>query len=58
MKIFSMKPGHDGAIALVDSSTDKLLWSYEAEKDNFPRYEAFNPHQLVEAVAQIDEIPA
>lgn len=57
MKIFSMKPGHDGAIALVDTTSEQLLWSYEAEKDNYPRYEVFNPQQFVQAAAEVDVIP-
>ena len=57
MKIFSMKPGHDGSIALVDTEAAKLLWSYEAEKDSFPRYEVFNPHLFVEAAALVGSIP-
>lgn len=57
MQIFSMKPGHDGAVALIDSDQQKLLWSFEAEKDSFPRYEAFNPHQFVEAAGLMDQVP-
>lgn len=57
MKIFSMKPGHDGSVALVDTDSTRLLWSYEAEKDSFPRYESFNPHNLVEAASMLGEMP-
>jgi hydroxymethyl cephem carbamoyltransferase len=57
MKIFSMKPGHDGAIAYVDGDAKQLLWSYEPEKDSFPRYEVFNPHQFVDAASALDSIP-
>lgn len=57
MKIFSMKPGHDGSVALIDTDTRRLLWSFEAEKDSFPRYESFNPHNFVEAASVLDRMP-
>lgn len=57
MKIFAMKPGHDGAIALVDAASQTLEWSLEAEKDSFPRYEAFNPVQLLDAAQLVGSIP-
>lgn len=57
MKIFSMKPGHDGSIALIDGIAGKLEWSYEAEKDSFPRFEVFNPSQFVSAAEQLDVMP-
>ncbi len=52
-----MKPGHDGAVALVDAHAGKLEWSFEPEKDSFPRYEAFNPSQFVFAAEQIGAMP-
>lgn len=57
MKIFAMKPGHDGAVALVDADAGKLVWSLEAEKDSFPRFEAFNPAQMVDAAERLDVMP-
>ena len=57
MKIFAMKPGHDGSIALVDAAAASLQWSFEAEKDSFPRYEVFNPEQLLLAAEQVDALP-
>lgn len=57
MKIFAMKPGHDGSIALVDADAGKLEWSFEPEKDSFPRYEVFNPAQLVYAAEQLGALP-
>lgn len=57
VKIFSMKPGHDGAVALIDTDTGKLEWSLEPEKDSFPRYESFNPSQFLFAAEQMVEIP-
>lgn len=52
-----MKPGHDGAIALVDAASQTLEWSYEAEKDSNPRFEVFNPEQFVLAAQELAEIP-
>ena len=57
MKIFAMKPGHDGAIALIDGEAGKLEWSYEAEKDSNPRFEVFNPEQFVMAAEQVGDMP-
>lgn len=57
MKILSVKPGHDGALALVDAETRTLEWSLEAEKDSFPRYEAFNPVQLLDAAQLLGAVP-
>ena len=57
MKIFSMKPGHDGAIAMVDAERRQLLWSHEPEKDSFPRYQAITPTGLLEAAAMCEELP-
>ena len=57
MKIFAMKPGHDGAVALVDAAAGKLEWSFEPEKDSFPRYEVFNPSQFVFAAEQLGAMP-
>ena len=52
-----MKPGHDGSIALIDASTQQLVWSHEAEKDSNPRFEVFNPEQFVQAAQQLSDIP-
>jgi hydroxymethyl cephem carbamoyltransferase len=57
MKIFSMKPGHDGSIALIDAATGRLDWSYEPEKDSFPRFEVFNPEQFMLAAADVGTMP-
>jgi predicted NodU family carbamoyl transferase len=57
MKIFSMKPGHDGAIAFVDTDSTRLEWSYEPEKDSFPRYDSLNPSLLMETAAITLDIP-
>jgi hydroxymethyl cephem carbamoyltransferase len=57
MKILSLKPGHDGTAALIDSDTQSVEFSYEAEKDSFPRYEAFNPIHFIEVAQRLDIVP-
>lgn len=57
MKIFAMKPGHDGSIALIDAASGTLEWSHEAEKDSNPRFEVFNPEQFVGAAEQLGGMP-
>lgn len=57
MKILAMKPGRDSAVALVDAARARLEWSYEAEKDSYPRFEAFNPEQFLRAAGRLDAIP-
>lgn len=52
-----MKPGHDGSIALIDGTVGKLEWSFEAEKDSFPRFEVLNPTQFVSAAEQLSVMP-
>ncbi|MGI9279479.1 MAG: carbamoyltransferase C-terminal domain-containing protein [Endozoicomonas sp.] len=55
MRIFSMKPGHDGHICSVNDG--KLEYSIEAEKDSWPRYEVITPHVFTRAMELTDEIP-
>ncbi|MER9526381.1 proline dehydrogenase [Mesorhizobium sp. M0292] len=52
-----MKPGHDGAIAALDTSAAELIYSYEAEKDSFARYSTINPTTILEAAGRLDAIP-
>ncbi|MCV6546997.1 MAG: hypothetical protein OIF56_06905 [Cohaesibacter sp.] len=55
MRIFSMKPGHDGHIcSLVDGH---LEFSIEAEKDSWPRYETITPHTLLRAMELSSDLP-
>ena len=35
MLIYSMKPGHDGSVALIDTDTQDLVCSFEAKKTVF-----------------------
>ncbi|CDX24994.1 3'-hydroxymethylcephem-O-carbamoyltransferase [Mesorhizobium plurifarium] len=57
MRIISLKPGHDGTIAALDASAGELLYSYESEKDSFPRYSPINPTTILDAVGRLDAIP-
>lgn len=52
-----MKPGHDGTIAVIDSQNKELVFSYESEKDNFRRYEALTPSNLIQSASQCDYVP-
>ncbi len=53
--ILALKPGHDGQIAAIKDGS--LLFSLEAEKDSFPRYETITPTTVVEAAALLDDLP-
>lgn len=53
--ILALKPGHDGQIAAIKDGC--LLFSLEAEKDSFPRYETITPTIVVEAAALLDNLP-
>lgn len=55
MKILAFKPGHDGAVALVDDG--RLIFSLESEKDSFPRYSDVTPTVVAEAMKHCDDIP-
>lgn len=57
MMIMSLKPGHDGAIAALDASSAELVYSYEAEKDSFPRYSPLTPTTFLDAAGCLDAIP-
>ncbi|WP_171209600.1 MULTISPECIES: carbamoyltransferase C-terminal domain-containing protein [unclassified Ruegeria] len=57
MKIFSINPGHDGSIAGVDANGQRLLFSYEAEKDSFPRNAPVNADTLINAALWFDQLP-
>ncbi|RWO03389.1 MAG: proline dehydrogenase [Mesorhizobium sp.] len=57
MMIISFKPGHDGVIAGLDTSAAELTFSYEAEKDSFPRYSTLTPTTVLDAAVCLDAIP-
>ncbi|MER9470872.1 proline dehydrogenase [Mesorhizobium sp. M0482] len=53
----SFKPDHDGAIATLDVGAAELIYSYEAEKDSFPRYSTITPTAILDAAGRLDVIP-
>lgn len=55
MRILSLKPGHDGAIAMVDDG--RLVFSLEAEKNGFPRHADLTPTALLQALEMAQERP-
>lgn len=57
MLIYSMKPDHDGGVAVVDTDSQELVLAYEAEKDSFPRYSVFNPVTLLDTAHMLDRLP-
>ncbi len=57
MKVLSFKPGHDGTIAGIDTDKKELLFSYEAEKDSYPRSSAVNPDTFIDAATWFKDLP-
>ncbi len=55
MKILSFKPGHDGSVALVENGA--LIFSLEAEKNSFERYESLTPNIVLDAMSYMKETP-
>jgi predicted NodU family carbamoyl transferase len=55
MQFLSFKPGHDGSIALVEDG--RLVFSFESEKDSFPRYSTLDPSVVLESMSHVDKIP-
>lgn len=55
MLTMAIKPGHDGAIAVVEDG--RLLWCLEAEKDSFPRYAQLTPTTLLAVAERLGRIP-
>ncbi|MCC0178536.1 proline dehydrogenase [Waterburya agarophytonicola K14] len=53
--ILALKPGHDGQITAIKNGS--LLFSLEAEKDSFPRYESITPTTIVEAATLLNDLP-
>lgn len=49
MRILGMKPGHDGAVALIEDGN--LVFSLEGEKDSFRRNGGVSPSLLIQAAA-------
>lgn len=57
MSILSIRSGHDGALAGVDSERGELLFSYEAEKDSHPKNAAVTAETFLEAASWFDKLP-
>jgi hydroxymethyl cephem carbamoyltransferase len=55
MRVMGVKPGHDGAAALVDNG--RLVFSLEGEKDGFPRHAVLSPSVLLQAFDMMDDPP-
>lgn len=55
MLILGFKEGHDGAIAAIEDG--RLLFSLEAEKDSFPRYDSLTAEVLLAAARRLDRMP-
>ncbi|MCA1298585.1 carbamoyltransferase C-terminal domain-containing protein [Stappia indica] len=51
----SFKPGHDGHICLVENG--RLVFSMEAEKDSWPRYEVVTPALVQRAMELCPDMP-
>lgn len=55
MLILSFKEGHDGAVVALEDG--ELLFSLEAEKDSYPRYDRLTADLLLRAAARLDRQP-
>lgn len=57
MRVLSIKSGCDGALAGVDAARGQLLFSYEAEKDSFPKNAATTAETFMNAGLWFDNLP-
>jgi hydroxymethyl cephem carbamoyltransferase len=55
MLVVGIKPGHDGAIAVVEDR--KVLLSLEGEKDSFARHAAVSPTTIFDVLEGLPEAP-
>lgn len=55
MLILAMKPGHDGAVAVLDGH--RLGYSLESEKDSYIRHKAVTPETILAVAEQVGEVP-
>ncbi len=55
MRILALKPGHDGAVALIEDG--RLCFSLEAEKDSNPRHSDVSAPLVVDALQLADGAP-
>ena len=54
MLTMAVKPGHDGAIAVIEDG--RLLWCVESEKDTFPRHAQLTPTTLLAVAERLNQI--
>lgn len=57
MKILSFKSGHDGTVAGIDAQNGNLLFSYESEKDSFPRNTSVTPDTFIDSGLWFRDLP-
>jgi len=55
MKILSLNPGHDGALAYLKDG--QLKFSIEAEKNSNYRYSPVSSHDVISVLGELDEMP-
>ncbi len=55
MLIAALKPGHDGAVAVVEEGELTLL--LEPEKDSFPRHSPLTPTTVFHVAEQLGRVP-
>jgi hydroxymethyl cephem carbamoyltransferase len=55
MLILAIKPGHDGAVAVLDGR--RLAYSLESEKDSYFRHKAVTPETILAAAERIGDVP-
>jgi len=55
VKVLSVKPGHDGSLAYVDSG--RLVFCFEAEKDSFDRHADVSASVILQALERCPEAP-
>lgn len=55
MLVFAVKPGHDGAVAVVRDRA--LLYSLESEKDSFGRYSELTASTVLDIAERVDALP-
>ncbi|MBY0567328.1 MAG: 3-hydroxymethylcephem carbamoyltransferase [Hyphomonadaceae bacterium] len=55
MKILSLNPGHDGAIAFIQDG--RLQFSIEAEKDSNVRYAPLYAPEILSVLGEVEEVP-
>jgi hydroxymethyl cephem carbamoyltransferase len=53
--VFALKPGHDGAVAVIRDR--RLLYYLESEKDSFGRYAAVNVNTILDIAEHVDQLP-